>query len=44
MLVQMVVGKKPDEITRFQPLLGALPDRVGTVVTSDALHTRPARP
>ncbi|MFC8228004.1 transposase [Streptomyces sp. NPDC057287] len=40
MLAQMDVGEKTNEITRFQTLLGTLPDMVGTAVTSDALHTQ----
>ncbi|MFE7569823.1 transposase [Streptomyces sp. NPDC057539] len=39
-LAQMDVGEKTNEITRFHPLLGTLPNLVGTVVTGDALHTQ----
>ncbi|MFF5157941.1 ISAs1 family transposase [Streptomyces sp. NPDC000348] len=39
-LAQMDVGEKTNEITRFRPLLDTLEDLAGTVVTSDAMHTR----
>lgn len=39
-LAQMDVGDKTNEITCFQPLLDALSDLAGTVVTSDAMHTQ----
>ena len=39
-LAQMAVGEKTNEITRFQPLLAALPGLPGTVVTGDAMHTQ----
>ncbi|WP_323180202.1 ISAs1 family transposase [Streptomyces sp. NBC_00893] len=39
-LAQLDVGEKTNEITRFQPLLDALPDLSDTVVTSDAMHTQ----
>ncbi|WP_237323433.1 ISAs1 family transposase [Streptomyces sp. MOE7] len=39
-LAQMDVGEKTDEITRFRTLLDTLDDPAGTVVTSDAMHTR----
>ncbi|MER7877673.1 ISAs1 family transposase [Streptomyces solisilvae] len=39
-LAQMDVGEKTNEITRFGPLLDTLEDLVGTVVTSDAMHTQ----
>lgn len=39
-LAQMDVGEKTNEITRFRTLLDTLEDLAGTVVTSDAMHTR----
>ncbi|GAA3890513.1 ISAs1 family transposase [Streptomyces lannensis] len=39
-LAQLDVGEKTNEITCFQPLLGAVTDLADTVVTSDALHTQ----
>ncbi|MFI0220316.1 ISAs1 family transposase [Streptomyces lydicus] len=39
-LAQMDVGEKTNEITRFRTLLDTLDDLAGTVVTSDAMHTR----
>ncbi|MFJ6687052.1 ISAs1 family transposase [Streptomyces werraensis] len=39
-LAQLDVGEKTNEITCFQPLLDTLEDLVGTVVTSDAMHTQ----
>ncbi|MER7901163.1 ISAs1 family transposase [Streptomyces sp. NPDC096046] len=39
-LAQMDVGEKTNEITCFQPLLDALADLAGVVVTSDAMHTQ----
>ncbi|WP_078495493.1 ISAs1 family transposase [Streptomyces viridosporus] len=39
-LAQLDVGDKTNEITCFQPLLDALSDLAGTVVTSDAMHTQ----
>ncbi len=39
-LAQLDVGEKTNEITCFQPLLDAVTDLSGVVVTSDALHTQ----
>ncbi|MET8480024.1 ISAs1 family transposase [Streptomyces clavifer] len=39
-LSQLDVGEKTGETTCFQPLLNAIVDLAGTVVTSDALHTQ----
>ncbi|WAX78213.1 ISAs1 family transposase [Streptomyces sp. KMM 9044] len=39
-LAQMDVGEKTNEITRCRPLLDSIGDLAGTVVTSDAMHTR----
>nr|WSX24139.1 ISAs1 family transposase [Streptomyces tubercidicus] len=39
-LAQMDVGEKTNEITRFRTLLDTLEDLAGTVVTSNAMHTR----
>ncbi|MEU8512953.1 ISAs1 family transposase [Kitasatospora sp. NPDC048722] len=39
-LAQLDVGEKTNEITCFQPLLDAVTDLAGTVVTSDAMHTQ----
>lgn len=39
-LAQLDVGEKTGEITCFQPLLEAVADLAGVVVTSDALHTQ----
>ncbi|MFG2639031.1 ISAs1 family transposase [Streptomyces sp. NPDC048362] len=39
-LAQLDVGEKTNEVTRFQPLLDAVADLAGVVVTSDALHTQ----
>lgn len=39
-LAQLDVGRKTNEITRFQPLPDTLEDLAGTVVTSDATHTQ----
>lgn len=39
-LSQLDVGEKTGETTCFQPLLNAVADLAGTVVTSDALHTQ----
>ncbi|MFD1661151.1 ISAs1 family transposase [Streptomyces caeni] len=39
-LAQLDVGEKTGEITCFQPLLEAVADLAGAVVTSDALHTQ----
>ncbi|GJF32686.1 hypothetical protein KNE206_53860 [Kitasatospora sp. NE20-6] len=37
---QLDVGEKTNEITCFQPLLDTVAGLAGTVVTSDAMHTR----
>jgi predicted transposase YbfD/YdcC len=39
-LAQLDVGEKTNEVTRFQPLLDAVGDLAGVVVTADALHTQ----
>jgi predicted transposase YbfD/YdcC len=39
-LAQLDVGEKTGEITCFQPLLEAVADLAGVLVTSDALHTQ----
>lgn len=39
-LAQLDVGEKTNEITCFQPLLTAVADLAGVVVTSDAMHTQ----
>jgi hypothetical protein len=39
-LAKLDVGGKTNEITRFQPLLDAVADLAGVVVTADALHTQ----
>ncbi|MEU9181719.1 ISAs1 family transposase [Streptomyces sp. NPDC048550] len=39
-LAQLDVGEKTNEITCFRPLLEALTDLAGVVVTSDAMHTQ----
>ncbi|MFI1154859.1 ISAs1 family transposase [Streptomyces sp. NPDC020817] len=39
-LSQLDVGEKTNEITCFRPLLDAVIDLAGTVVTSDAMHTQ----
>lgn len=39
-LAQVEVGEKSGETTRFQPLLEAVADLAGMVVTSDVLHTQ----
>ncbi|GAA3048383.1 ISAs1 family transposase [Streptomyces glomeratus] len=39
-LAQLDVGEKTNEITRFEPLLDAIADLAGVVVTADALHTQ----
>ncbi|MEV6957591.1 ISAs1 family transposase [Streptomyces sp. NPDC051183] len=39
-LAQLDVGEKTGEITCFQPLLDAVADLAGVVVTSDAMHTQ----
>jgi predicted transposase YbfD/YdcC len=39
-LAQLDVGEKTNEITRFEPLLDAVADLAGVVVTADALHTQ----
>lgn len=39
-LAQMDVQEKTNEITCFQPLLEAVADLAGVVVTSDAMHTQ----
>ncbi|SEC19185.1 Transposase DDE domain-containing protein [Streptomyces sp. 3213] len=39
-LAQLDVGEKTNEVTRFQPLLDAVADLAGVVVTADALHTQ----
>lgn len=39
-LAQLDVGDKTNEVTCFQPLLDAVTELAGTVVTSDALHTQ----
>ncbi|MEU6496305.1 ISAs1 family transposase [Streptomyces sp. NPDC046984] len=39
-LGQLDVGTKTNEISRFQPLLDAVAELAGVVVTSDAMHTQ----
>ncbi|WP_372412148.1 ISAs1 family transposase [Streptomyces luteireticuli] len=39
-LAQLDVGEKTNEITCFQPLLTAVADLAGAVVTSDTMHTQ----
>jgi predicted transposase YbfD/YdcC len=39
-LAQLDVDDKTNEVTRFRPLLDAVADLAGVVVTSDALHTQ----
>ncbi|MFF4258743.1 ISAs1 family transposase [Streptomyces sp. NPDC001663] len=39
-LAQLDVGEKTNEITCFQPMPDTVADLAGTVVTSDAMHTR----
>lgn len=34
------MGEKTNEVTRFQPLLDAIADLAGLVITADALHTQ----
>ncbi|MFJ2931926.1 ISAs1 family transposase [Streptomyces sp. NPDC087219] len=43
-LAQLDVQEKTNEITCFQPLLQAVADLAGTVVTSDAMHPSASMP